>query len=63
MFLLFVNDLPDAIEALTLLFVDIVKMVTPRTQNMNLHNCRIAAWDWSQEWDLPINPAKCNYLT
>ncbi len=35
-FLLFVNDLPDALEALVLLFADDVKMVTQRTQNISL---------------------------
>ncbi len=30
---------------------------------MNLHSSLTAAWDWSKEWSLPINPAQCNYLT
>ncbi len=59
--LLFMNDLPDILEALTLLFADDVKMVTPQTQNINPHSSLIAAWDWSQKWDLPTNPTKCNY--
>ncbi len=54
LFLLFVNDLPNVLEALALLFPDDVKKVTRRTQNMNLHNSLIAAWD------LSINPAKCS---
>ncbi len=29
---------------------------------MDLQNSLIAAWDWSQKWGLPINPAKCKYL-
>ncbi len=41
-FLLFVNDLPGALETMTLLFADAVKMVTRRTQNMNLH-CSLTA--------------------
>ncbi len=45
LFLLFVNDLPDILEALTLLFADDVEMVTRRTQNMNLHNSLTAARD------------------
>ncbi len=47
----------DALEALTLSLADDVKMLTPRTQNMNLQSSLIAAWDLSQEWDIPINPA------
>ncbi len=63
LFFLFVNDLSDALEELTLLFVDHVKMGTRGTQNMNLNSSLTATWGWSKKWDLPINPAKCNYLT
>ncbi len=56
------NDLRDSLEALKFLFADDVKMVIPWTQNMNLQSSLIVAWDWSQKWGLPINPAKCNYL-
>ncbi len=41
--LLFVNDLPDALQALTLLFADDFKVITPRTENINLHRSLIAA--------------------
>ncbi len=54
---------PDALQALTLLFEDDVKMVTPRAHNTNLHSFLTATWDWSQKWDIPINPAKCKYLS
>ncbi len=60
LFLLFMNDFLDVLEALSLLFADDVKMVTGRTQNMNLHISLTDAWDWSKKWDLPINPTKCN---
>ncbi len=63
LFLIFVNDLPDALEALALLFADDDKMVTLQKQNMNLHSALIATWDWSKKRDLPINPTKCIYLT
>ncbi len=53
LFLLFVNGLPDVLETLTLLFADDVKMVTRRSQNMNLHRFLTAA---SKKWDLSINP-------
>ncbi len=56
-------DLPDVFEALTLLFVDDVKTVTRRIQNMSIYSSLTAAWEWSKKWDLPINPTKCNYLT
>ncbi len=38
LFLLFVYDLPDVLETLTLLFADDVKMVTHRSQSMNLRS-------------------------
>ncbi len=46
LFLFFVNDLPDVLETLTLLFADDVKMVTRRSQSMNFHSSLTAAWDW-----------------
>ncbi len=61
--LLFVNDLPDALEALTLLFADNVNMVTRRTQEMSLHSSLSVSWDRSMKLDLLINPARSNYLT
>ncbi len=62
LFLLFVNDLPDVLEVLTPLFADDINIVTRPTQNMNLHSFLTATWNWSKKWELPINPAKCNYL-
>ncbi len=43
LFLLFVNDLPDVLETMTLLFDDDAKMVTRRSQSMNLHSSLTAA--------------------
>ncbi len=43
LFPIFVNDLPGVLGALALLFADDVKMVTQRTQNMNLHSSLSAA--------------------
>ncbi len=39
------------------------KMVTRRTQSMNLHSSLTAALDWSKKWHLSINPTKYNHLT
>ncbi len=63
LFLLFVNGLPDVLEALTLLFADDVKLVSRWTQNMNLHSSLTVALDWWEKWDQPINPAKCNNIS
>ncbi len=38
LFHLFVNDLPDVLEPLTLLFADDAKMVTQGTQKINLYS-------------------------
>ncbi len=62
LFPLFVNDLTDILETLTLLFADDVKMVTRWSQSMNLRSSLTAAWVWSKKWDLPINPTKRKYL-
>ncbi len=61
LFLLFVNDLPDVLETMTLLFAGDVKMATRRSHSMNLRSSLTAEWDWSKKWDIPINPTKCNY--
>ncbi len=62
LYLFFVNDLPDVLEALKLFFADAVKMVIRRSQSINLHSSLTAAWDWSKKWDLPINPTKFDFL-
>ncbi len=62
-FLIYVNELPGVIEALTLFFADNVKMITRRTQSICLHSSLTAAWDWSKKWDQTIILANCNHLT
>ncbi len=63
LFLLFVNDLPSIINVTTLLFADDVKMVSPRSQSDLLQDSLYNVWNRSVNWDLPINPTKCNYIT
>ncbi len=58
LFLIFLNDLQDVFEPLTLFMAHDVITVTPCTQKMNLHRSVTAAWDWSKKWELPINPSK-----
>ncbi len=60
LYFLFVNDLSDSLEALTLLFVNDVKMETLQAQKSSLPRSLITAWDWSERRDVPINTAKCN---
>ncbi len=47
--LLFMNDLPDALEALALVFVDDVKMVVRRVQKTFLRRSLITTWGWSEK--------------
>ncbi len=39
-----------------------VKMVSPRSQSDLLQSSLCNLWSWSVNWDLPINPTKCNYI-
>ncbi len=52
LFLLSVNDLPNALKVLALLFADDGKLVAPRTQNMSFHCSLSVAWDRSQKWEI-----------
>ncbi len=47
-------------EALMLAFAYDVKLVSRRTQHINLHSSLTPAWGWTKKWDQPINPARCN---
>ncbi len=62
LFLLFVNDLPIIIIVTTLRFVNDVKMVSPRSQSDRLQRFFHNVWNWLVNWDLPINPTKCNCI-
>ncbi len=50
--LLFANDLPDALDELTLIFRHDAERVT-----------LIATWDWLEKLNFPINRSSCNYLS
>ncbi len=63
LFRFFMNNLPDAFEALTLLFVDDIKMVAGPAHNMKFHTLFTAVRDWSKKSDISVNRIKCNYLT
>ncbi len=63
LFLLFVSDLQSVITVLMLLFADDVRMMSPRSQSGLLQSSLYNVRKWSVNWDLPINPTKCNYIT
>ncbi len=49
---------PSVINVLTLLLVDDVKMVSPRSQSGLLQSSLYNIWMWSVNWDLPMNANK-----
>ncbi len=64
LFLLFVNNPTDAIEELTLILAENVKMATRQVRKITLRRSRFTKFFyWLEEQDLFINPAKCNYFT
>ncbi len=55
LFLIFVNDLPDVLSDSVLLVADDVKLISARSQNGELHQNLEAAFQWSDDCDLPLN--------
>ncbi len=62
LFLLFVNALPDVLLGSGLLFADDVKMISARSQYEELHQNLQAAFQWSEDCDLPLNVVKCSHV-
>ena len=65
LFLMFINDLPDKIIALIILFADDTKIFTRITslQNCNkLQHDLIKLQDWSKTWHLRFSSIKCKVL-
>ncbi len=61
-FFLSVNYLPSVTNVTALLFTDYVKKVSPCSQSDLLQGSLYNVWNWLVNWDLPINPTKCNYI-
>ncbi len=62
LFLFFVNYLPSVINVITLLIADDDRMASPRSQCDRLQGSLHNVWNWSVNWELPINPTKCNKI-
>ena len=61
LFLVFINDLTESLNCPYYLFADDVKIVgTPTTNALQEDLGRIT--QWTKEWDLPLNVAKCQRL-
>ncbi len=56
--LIFVNDLPGVLLGSVLLFADDVKLISARSQYEEIHQNLQAAFQWSEDCDLPLNAAK-----
>ncbi len=62
LFLIFVDDLPDVLSGNALLFAEDVKLMSARSQYVELHQNLRAAFQWSEDCDLPLNAAKCSHV-
>ncbi len=63
LFLIFVNDLPDVLSGSVLLFADDAKLISARSQYGELHQNPEAAFQWSDNYDLPLNTSKCSHIS
>ncbi len=62
LFLIFINDLPRVLSGNVLLFADDVKLFAPRSAYEETQRNLRAAFQWSEDADLPLNAAKCVHL-
>ncbi len=63
LFLIYVNDLPNLLQEKVLLFADDVKLIFQRSHSQTLQNDLMKAYEWSKDWNLPLNESKCAFLT
>ena len=66
LFACFVNDLPNSLEADTLMFADDVKMYRRIDSMVDVRHLQVQLDRlvcWSERWGLKLNPAKCKVLT
>lgn len=65
LFVIFINDMPDAVESLCLLFADdakIFRTINTRLDINNLQDDINKLHAWSEKWQLPFNVVKCKCL-
>jgi hypothetical protein len=66
LFVIYINDMPDVVEATTYLFADDTKLNHHRNcaqENMSLQNNLDALQKWSDTWLLKFHPNKCKVVT
>ncbi len=65
LFLIFINDLPDAIASHIKLYVDdskIIRIIKSEQDTIDLQEDIDAAAEWSQNWLIPFNIEKCKVM-
>ena len=62
LFLLYINDLPDAIKSRVFLFADDLKMIANPLKKNIVENDLISLENWENTWLLRFNTAKCKVL-
>jgi len=64
-FIIFINDLPDVVKNLCVLFVDDTKVFGPvgnEEDRVSLHEALNNMLKWSNEWQLKFNTTKCKVM-
>ena len=62
LFLLYINDLPEAIKSRVFLFADDLKMIANPLKKNIVENDLISLENWENTWLLRFNTAKCKVL-
>ncbi len=63
LFLILVQDLPDALSDSAILLADDVKLISARSKYGELHQNLEAALQWSDDRDLPLNASKHSHVS
>ena len=62
LFLIFINDLPESIKSLILMFADDLKLIA-NASRFDIVDADLKALErWQEKWQLRFNPVKCKVL-
>ena len=62
LFLIFINDLPEFIKSLILMFADDLKLIA-NASRFDIVDADLKALErWQEKWQLRFNPVKCKVL-
>ncbi len=62
LFVIYVNDLPNRLSAVSLLYADDVKLIAPRNCHDIFQNSLNISAGWSRDWELDLNSTKSEHL-